>query len=57
MATKFSTRFGQTGRKKLTKVLHEYATGKLRTPNGTRVSDRKQAIAIALSEARRSEGR
>ena len=36
-------------------ALHEYKSGKLRSGgNGKVVKDRKQAIAIALSEARHS---
>lgn len=38
---------------KVGKVMHEFKAGKLRSSSGKRVMDRKQAIAIALSEARR----
>jgi hypothetical protein len=44
------------GHAKVEKVMHEYKEGTLRSPSGTRPS-RKQAIAIALSEQRRVEGR
>lgn len=54
MALKYAN--SPAGQKKVHKVLHEFATKKLRTPNGKTVTDRKQAIAIALSEARRVEG-
>lgn len=42
--------------KKVKKVMHEYKHGELhtRSKKGPRVKSRKQAIAIALSEARRS---
>ncbi|MDA3615095.1 DUF6496 domain-containing protein [Polluticaenibacter yanchengensis] len=38
--------------KKIEKVMHEYKEGDLKTSAGKKVTDRKQAIAIALSEAR-----
>lgn len=37
--------------KKLGKVLHEFKQGKLKSGGGGRVKSRKQAIAIAMSEA------
>ncbi len=42
-----------TARKKVKKVMHEYKEGTLRTgsKHGPKVRSRKQAIAIALSEA------
>lgn len=39
---------------KVKKVMHEYKSGDLKSSSGKKVSNRKQAIAIALSEARRS---
>ena len=41
--------------KKIEKVMHEYKEGKLHSGSkkGPKVKNRKQAIAIALSEARR----
>ena len=38
---------------KVHKVMHEFKLGKLKTDTGQLVTDRKQAIAIALSEAKR----
>lgn len=38
-------------RPKVRKVLSEFREGKLRSSSGKKVTDRKQAIAIALSEA------
>ena len=48
MATKMSK-----GQKKIGKVMHEYKTGELHSgsKSGPVVKSRKQAIAIALSEA------
>lgn len=42
---------------KVKKVLHEYKKGKLRsgTNRGPQVRSRKQAVAIALSEARKGK--
>lgn len=37
---------------KAEKVMHEYKTGKLKSSSGDKVTSRKQAIAIALSEQR-----
>lgn len=37
---------------KIEKVMHEFKTGQLKSGSGYQVTDRDQAIAIALSEAR-----
>ena len=42
------------GRGKVEKVMHEYKEGELKSGGRKRVTNRKQAIAIALSEARQS---
>ena len=42
---------------KVEKVMHEYKTGTLRSSSGKKVTNRKQAIAIALSEERRAKKR
>ncbi len=39
------------GRNKVRKVLREFKGGKLKSSSGQKVTKRKQAIAIALSEA------
>lgn len=39
--------------KKVSKVLKEFKRGKLKSSEGSKVKSRKQALAIALSEARR----
>jgi hypothetical protein len=41
------------GKNKVHKVMHEYKAGTLHSGSGARVTSRKQAVAIALSEARR----
>jgi uncharacterized protein DUF6496 len=45
------------GRGKISKVMREYKHGALRSGSGGKVRKRKQAVAIALSEARRSGAR
>jgi len=58
MATKShsrsSSRSGAKGRGKIHKVMKEQKEGKLKSGSGKKVKSRKQAVAIALSEARRS---
>jgi hypothetical protein len=39
------------GKKKVKKVMGEYKKGKLKSSSGDKVTNPKQAIAIALSEA------
>lgn len=41
----------QAQKEKVSIVMHEFKQGELKTPSGQKVTDRKQAIAIALSEA------
>lgn len=41
--------------KKVEKVMKEFEAGKLRSSSGRKVTSRKQALAIALSEAGVSE--
>jgi len=43
--------------KKVAKVMHEFKEGDLKTSQGKRVTDRKQAVAIALSEAGASKSK
>lgn len=45
------------GKAKIQTVLHEFKEGSLHSgsPRGPKVTDRKQAVAIALSEARRGK--
>jgi len=39
--------------KKISKVMTEYGKGKLKSSSGSKVTNPKQALAIALSESRR----
>jgi len=41
------------GREKVKKVMHEFKEGSLKSSSGDAVTDRDQAVAIALSEQRR----
>jgi hypothetical protein len=40
------------GKDKVEKVMHEFKEGTLKSGIGKKVTDRKQAVAVALSEAR-----
>jgi len=51
MATKSSS---SKGKRKIHKVMKEHKQGKLKSGSGKKVKSRKQAVAIALSEARKS---
>jgi uncharacterized membrane protein YkoI len=45
----------QGSQPKVEKVMHEYKHGDLKSSSGAKVKSKKQAIAIALSEARRGK--
>ena len=45
------------GKGKVKKVMHEFKEGKLKSSSGKKVTKRKQAVAVALSEARRAGAR
>jgi hypothetical protein len=48
-------KYDKSSQKKVKKVMHEYKEGKLKIGKSKKkVSSRKQAIAIGLSEARKS---
>jgi len=51
-------RYGKKASRKVKRAMHEMKRGKLRSgTSGKRVTSRKQAIAIGLSEARRAGGK
>jgi hypothetical protein len=63
MATKHASRSTKSssgsktsskGKAKVHKVMKEQKEGKLKSGSGKKVTSRKQAVAIALSEARKS---
>ncbi len=50
-------RYGKKAQQKVKRAMHERKQGKLKSGrSGKRVTSRKQAIAIGLSEARRAGG-
>ena len=53
MARKYSKKASD----KVEKVLHERKKGTLRSGSGKKVTSKKQAIAIGLSEARKAGGK
>ena len=50
-------RYGKKAATKVERAMHEMNQGKLRSSSGQKVTSRKQAIAIGLSEARASGGK
>jgi len=51
-------KYGKKAQQKVEKVMHERKRGTLRSGgSGKKVTSRKQAIAIGLSEARRAGGK
>ena len=54
MAKKKSSSSSPKGKRKVHKVMKEHKEGKLKSGSGKKVKSRKQAMAIALSEARKS---
>jgi len=52
MATRKSPSKNSKGGRKIHKVMKEHKEGKLKSGSGRKVKNRKQAIAIALNEAR-----
>ncbi len=51
-------KYGKKASKKVERAMHERKRGKLRSGrSGKKVTSRKQAIAIGLSEARRAGGK
>jgi hypothetical protein len=54
MAKKRKRKYGKKAQKKVARAMHERKRGKLKSGRtGKKVTSRKQAIAIGLSEARR----
>lgn len=47
-------KYGKKAQRKVRQVMRERKRGKLRSGSGKKVTSRKQAIAIGLSEARRA---
>ena len=47
-------KYSKGAQKKVERVMHEKKAGTLRSGSGKKVTSRKQAIAIGLSEARKA---
>lgn len=52
-----TARYGKKASQKVERAMHERKHGTLRSGSGKKVTSRKQAIAIGLSEARRAGGK
>ena len=50
-------KYGAKASEKVKKAMHERKRGSLKSGSGKKVTSKKQAIAIGLSEARRSGGK
>lgn len=46
------TKYSEKAQEKVEQVMHEFKEGKLKSSSGDKVTDRKQAVAIGISEAR-----
>jgi len=58
MPEKKSKRYGNKASQKVERAMHEMKRGQLRSGgSGKKVTSRKQAIAIGLSEARKAGGK
>ncbi|MBW3524015.1 DUF6496 domain-containing protein [Chryseobacterium sp. NKUCC03_KSP] len=45
------TKYSEKAQEKIGEVMHEFKEGSLRSSSGKKVTNRKQAIAISISEA------
>jgi len=50
-------KYGPKTQRKVEKVMHEFKAGKLKSGSGQKVTNRKQAVAIGLDEARKAGGK
>jgi hypothetical protein len=50
-------KYGQKAQEKVEKSVKEMKEGKLKSGSGKKVTNRKQAVAIGLSEARKAGGK
>lgn len=51
------SKYGPKAAEKVEKTLHELKEGTLKSGSGKKVTSRKQAVAIGLSEARQAGGK
>ncbi len=52
-----SAAYGKKSSDKVAKAVHEQKNGTLKSGSGNKVTSRKQAVAIGLSEAREAGGK
>lgn len=50
-------KYSKKAQEKVEDVMHEFKEGKLKSGSGKKVTSRKQAVAIGLSEARESSAK
>ena len=50
-------KYGEKAQKKVHKVMKEYKAGDLKSGSGKKVTSKKQAVAIGLSEVRKECGK
>lgn len=50
-------KYGEKAGEKVEKAMHEMKEGKLKSGSGKKVTTKKQAVAIGLSEARKEGGK
>lgn len=50
-------KYGDKAQQKVGKAMHEMKEGKLKSSSGQKVTSKKQAVAIGLSEAREAGGK
>ncbi|HSD56488.1 MAG TPA: DUF6496 domain-containing protein [Candidatus Saccharimonadales bacterium] len=50
-------KYGEKAQAKVKKAVHEFKEGDLKSGSGKKVTSRKQAVAIGLSEARKAGGK
>lgn len=50
-------KYGEKASEKVEKAMHEMHEGKLKSGSGKKVTSKKQAVAIGLSEARKEGGK
>ncbi|MDO9437173.1 DUF6496 domain-containing protein [Hydrogenophaga sp.] len=51
------SKYGPKAAEKVGKVMHEFKEGTLKSSSGDKVTSRKQAVAIGISEAREAGGK
>jgi hypothetical protein len=50
-------KYGEKAQEKVHKTMHELKEGTLKSGSGKKVTSKKQAVAIGLSEARKAGGK